>query len=347
MAAQPGFYVSFSGESATPIGNVYALSASGATVAQQVLGPGPQGPSYEELRGLAFGPDGDLYVCQAKKKDSAVLQFGAPASGGAGGSYQRPFVLAYAAPAASSGLLHPYQPAFGAGGNLYVASQDTNVVTGFFGPLSGSARQAMPLSAFLQKSYPQGIFNPGTIVAAWSAAAGVPPFTPVPVDRGGLTFAASGGSTHSVRGLCFDGAGHLFVADEGNNRIGVYDAASGSFLGAITGSKSHSLASPVALFCAAGGGTVYIGSPGDQRVYTYPVSQVASGDFTASVLIHDDKRLDKLSGLTLDAAGNLYTGSRKSAEIHRWTSPGWSPSSFAGPFSDSPEQILYVPDLLG
>jgi hypothetical protein len=68
-----GFYLSFSGESATPIKNVYALSRKGETVSKAVLDPAKV--PYQELRGMSFGPDGNLYVAQAYKKASAILKF--------------------------------------------------------------------------------------------------------------------------------------------------------------------------------------------------------------------------------------------------------------------------------
>ncbi|HEV3455214.1 MAG TPA: hypothetical protein VHG32_01580 [Thermoanaerobaculia bacterium] len=339
-AAQPGFYVSFSGESSQPIDNLYAIAATGTVLSTQVLGQAGQ-----ELRGMALGPDGKLYVCQAQKKVSAILQFSAQVNPG---GYTRAFLGSYATPAASPGLDHPYQPAFD-NGNLFVTSQDTNVVTAFYGPASGSAGKAMPLAPFLEHGYASGTFNAGTFVPAFSAAGGVPPFTSVPAAQGGLTFAAAGkgGSTHSVRGLAFDASGHLFVADEAANRVAVYDAAQGNLLGAITGSNNHLLAGPVALAFAAASQNLYIGSPANQRLFAYDVGQVASGNFNAEVLIHDDDRLDKLSGIAIDGSGNLYTGTRKDNVIYQWSPSGGSPAAFAGPFDDSPEQILYLANLAG
>lgn len=341
-AQNPGFYVSFSGESSKssqPITNVYALSAKGKTLSTTVLDPSQ---TYQELRGMAFGPDGKLYVCQAQKSHSAILQFSATTSGG---GYTRSFLGQYATPQSSSGLAHPYQPAFG-GLNLYVTSQDTDVVTGFYGPATSQPGKAMSNSPFLQKSYPSGTFNPGTFVAAYSADKKVPQFTPVPTSQGGLTFAPSGSSTHSVRGLAFDNKGHLFVADEGNDRIGVYDATSGAFLGAITQSGSEAIKNPVTLFFNAANHTLYIGSPGAQRLFTYDVMKVAEGDFKADVLIKDSK-LDKLSGITVDAGGHVYTCSRKNNKIYKWSSDGKKSSDFAGPFSDNPEQIIAVANVGG
>lgn len=331
-----GFYVSFSGESSAPINNVYALSPSGEIVSTEVL---DTSQSYRELRGMAFDAAGRLYVSQAYKGSSAILQFAASAGQG---SYTRSFLASYATPPASSGLRHPYQPVFGPDGNLYVSSQDTNVVTAFFGPESPQAGQAMANSSFLQTQYPSGTFNPGTFVPAWTADSGAPAFTPVPVDQGGLTFATSGSTSHSVRGLAFDTAGHLFVADEGNNRVAVFDTASGTYLGSITQSKNHSIQEPVALWFALSAGLLYIGSPGNQRIFTYPVANVAAGNYEANSLIQDSQRLDKVSGITVDPAGNLYTCSRETSEIYQWSATGTLIGTFAQGFTDTPEQIVPV-----
>ncbi len=330
-----GFYLSFSGESSTPINNVYALAPTGATVSKQVL---DASQTYQELRGLAFAADGSLYVCQAYKGASAVLLFAAAASAG---GYTRTFVKQYATPDSSSGLKHPYQPVFGLDGNLYVSSQDTNVVTGFQGPAGQQPGQALANSQFLQSQYPAGTFNPGTFVPAWTADSGVPAFTPVPVAQGGLTLATSGSSTHSVRGLAFDDAGHLFVADEGANRVGVYDS-NGNFLGAITQSDSPSLQEPVALWFDAASGLIFIGSSGNERIFTYAVAGVAGGSFEANALIHDG-RLKKVSGITVDASGNLYTCSRETSSVYQWSAKsGDFIGTLASGFTDTPEQIVPV-----
>ena len=332
-----GFYVSFSGESSKssdPINNLYALSASGSTLCKEVL---DTSQTYQELRGLCFGPDGKLYVSQAYKNASEILQF---SGSGSSGMYPLPYLGAFATPSASSGLVHPYQPAFGSDGNLYVSSQDTNVVTGFFGPGSSQAGKAMANSQFLQQSYPTGTFNPGTFVPAHSADGNVP--TPVPTDQGGLTFSSSGSSTNSVRGIAFDSLGHFYAADEAANRVAVYDAATGDFLGAITESKNHSVQSPVALCFDLSGTLLYIGSPGNERLFQFDASQVAAKNFQANSLVQDSKRLDKVSGIAVDPSGNIYTCSRKTSMVYQWSSSGDFLADFAGPFSDTPEQILAV-----
>jgi hypothetical protein len=168
-----GFYVSFSGESSTPITNVYALSPSGeAAVCTAVLGTNPKEP-FQELRGMAFGPDGNFYVAQADKDVSAILQFnGALASG----SYTMTFLADFVTATSSPGLVHPYQPIFGPDGNLYVSSQDSNIVSAFYGP--SNAGKSMPAWSLLP-----GTFYPGTFVPAFSAKVGIPPNTSVPVNQ--------------------------------------------------------------------------------------------------------------------------------------------------------------------
>jgi DNA-binding beta-propeller fold protein YncE len=192
-------------------------------------------------------------------------------------------------------------------GDLYVSSQNTNVVTAFFGPRSPSPGKPMPNSQFLRTNYPKGTFNPGTFVPAFSAKEGVPTYTSVHREEGGLTFstvpaadladgldvenAADKNSppTHSVRGLAFDDHGNLYVADEAANRVTVFDTG-GTLLGEIKGGviegdpKLYPLISPVALFFApklddkgkeVPGGTLYIGSPGNKSLFTYDVSGLA------------------------------------------------------------------------
>jgi DNA-binding beta-propeller fold protein YncE len=281
---------------------------------------------------MAFGPDGNFYVAQADKDVSAILQFnGALASG----SYTMTFLADFVTATSSPGLVHPYEPIFGPDGNLYVSSQDSNIVSAFYGP--SNAGKSMPAWSLLP-----GTFYPGTFVPAFSAKVGIPPNTSVPVNQGGLTFVTTSSSTHSVRGLAFDNSGNLYVADEGNNRVSVFSPA-GTFLGAITQSKNHTISEPVALCFDAASGTLYIASPGNESLFTYDVSGVAKKDFSANFLF-TNSQLDKLSGIALDLSGNIYTANRKDNTIEKWTASGssWSSSPFAGPFGDSPERIIPV-----
>jgi hypothetical protein len=61
-AAQPGFYVSFSGESSQPIDNLYAISAAGAVLSTQVLGQSGQGSPASFAGPFDDSPEQLLYL---------------------------------------------------------------------------------------------------------------------------------------------------------------------------------------------------------------------------------------------------------------------------------------------
>ena len=378
-----GLYVSFSGESGSAsINNVYALDLDLVIKSKGVLDVNSApGGKLLGLRGLAFGPEGDLYVAQgkdtgeraltrAKNGASAIFRFG---DAKARGLLQ--YKETFASPDASPGLAHPYQPLFSSAGDLYVSCQNTNVVVAFHGPNSHSAGKPMRLSQFLlgrQEKNPKATFYPGTFVPAWSSKKGRVPHTPIPVDEGGLTFktlsaaavlagldveeAADARShrpaTHSVRGLAFDAAGKLYVADEGADRVAVFDTG-GMLRGVIGPENNTPLCSPVALFFAqnnVGLAKLYIGSPGNKSLFVYDVEK---DDFKANVFIHDKTKLDKLSGIFVDHDGYVYTGQRgkkktlqdnnntdERCRIHKWSPKGnWLKSVS---FTNSPEQLIGV-----
>jgi hypothetical protein len=133
------------------------------------------------LRGLAFGPDGDLYVAQGKdtggagaaddplgkkgKDASAIFRFsGATAKGPL--KYKETFVK----PDASQGLAHPCQPLFSSAGDLYVSCQNTNVVVAFYGPKSASAGKPTPRSAVQSR-----FSSPRTAMAAQASSTSAVP----------------------------------------------------------------------------------------------------------------------------------------------------------------------------
>ena len=76
-------------------------------------------------------------------------------------------------------------------------------------------------------------------------------------------------------------------------------------------------------------------------------------DFEAQVFVFEANELEKLSGVAVDSDGAVYTGQREikkqsndqkqsgGKKIYKWSSKG-TPSAFAGPFEDSPEQIVAV-----
>lgn len=318
-AAQTAWYVTFSGESATPINNIYVLSkTTGAFISTLA----PTATGFHELRNMVIGPDNKLYVTNANKDDSRVVVFSSLNPDG----ITRHFLGNFVTPLNSAGLVHPYFITFNPLGDLYVSIQDTNVVLGFYGPNSSLASRAKPLSPFLQTAFSGGTFFAGTFIPAFSAK--IPPVTSVPQNQGGLT----GNVTHSVRGIAFAPNHTLYVADEGNDRIDEYNSDTGELINII--SDSHTI-KPDQLFFNLSDGLIYIACPGDNRIEVYnPQTQ------TLSTFIHDPARLSAASGIAFGEDGNFYVGDRAAMVIYQYDSAGNFIKIFAGPFTDAPEGIM-------
>lgn len=326
-------YTTFSGESDTPIQNVYSISPDG-NVQTDIL----QGVTFDELRGLAFAPspDGRLFVANAHKTSSAIYVF--PKDPNPDGTRDWPgFAIT---PVGTAGLWHPYELALAReGGQLLASSQDTNVVTGWVTPPTFSEPRTTPISSYLSGQYGDHFF-PGTAVASATPLEN-DGFTPtaVPADCGGLHYDDSSGSAHSVRGIAVSADGKLlFVADEAGDRVTVYEMETGAYLSSITESKNHSIQKPVGVALNPADGNIYIGSTGNNRIFCY---DIASRDTT--VFIHDSDKLDKVSGLAFNTAGDLFTGSRSTAKIYRAAAGSTDLQTLAGPFGDSPECLVVVP----
>ncbi len=325
-------YVSFSGESGSKIQNVYSITPRGH-VNEDILHRADQ--PFKELRGLAFAPDGRLFVSNANKKATAIYVY--EAETGARG--RRAWTGIKITPASSAGLWHPYELTFAdAGWQLLASSQDTNSVTGFATPVTHTApAAASPIASYLADNFGDHFF-PGTIVGSAVPLAN-DGFTPtaVPADQGGLNYDA--GKKHSVRGIAVSADGRLlFVADEPGHRVTVYETASGSYCYSITESRNHQVENPVGVILNPADGNIYIGSTGNQRIFRHDV-----GSRTTSVFIHDDHKLSKVSGLAFNPAGDLFTASRDTRKVYRAKAGKKDLHTLAGPFHDNPECLAVVP----
>src|SRR5918997_862824 len=124
----------------------------------------PDDLDLRELRGFAFGPDGDLYVANAYKDTSQVLRF----AGKPGADGKHPFLEAYSEQHKTNpGLAHPFDVAFGPDAHLYVPSQDTNIVARYYGPHATDGKPGMPMPhpEALQETDPKHLL-PGTFIPA-------------------------------------------------------------------------------------------------------------------------------------------------------------------------------------
>jgi hypothetical protein len=321
-ASQLAWYVTFSGESATPINNIYALSTADGSIKGEVIS---NSLNLRELRNMIIGTDGKLYLLNAYKKDSRVLMFDKINPDGLTRNFLRNVVSISTTP----GLIHPFFITFDQGGDLYISVQDTNIVLGIYGPNTSQPWTIKPISSYLQHMFPKGIFLSGTFVGA--EMADIPPVTSVPSNLGGLTTDGK----HSVRGIVFGPDQIWYVSDEAKDRINMYDIA-GTYLGNIS---DPNLKNPDELLYNPKDGHIYIASPGTQRIFKYSLKEK-----TVKTFINDPVRLASVSGIAFGEDGNFYAGDRNTMSIYRYDRTGSNPNLFAGPFTDSPEGLLPVYD---
>jgi hypothetical protein len=325
------WYISFAGGDGG-VNNILVYHDSGRPHARPELLPtGKDDPPLREVRGFAVAGR-LLYVVNAHESLSQVLVY----EGDPHGGYR--FQKMLASMAEVGALVHPYDLTFDEQGNLYVSSQDTNVITGL-----GVAGGALEVAAHLRELYPPPhMFLVGTRVASSLGvlpAIGAPHPPDVGVPHGlavGFEDETRRRVAHSVRGVVCH-AGHLYVADEPADAVKVYDVETGKFCGQIAGDD---LRAPVQLLLDAG--VLYIGSSGNDRVVCFDLAQGAPvGTVAPRTFVHG--KVKHVSGMAFDAEGNFYAAERKKKRIRKFAPDGGGDGvEFIGGLPDEPEFILYV-----
>jgi hypothetical protein len=338
------WYVTFHGGGSqgnggdSPVNQVYGIQDDGTLIKDRngnfvpMLAQVPADITLSELRGLGFGPDGRLYVVDGSKNENRILAFAAAAN--PDGS--RNFAGKFASHKHVEGMVHPFAFAFSPGGDCYVSSQDTNVVTALAGPSSTTTNPGQPLAvASYLSGIPGSTFLPGTFVA--SSSGSLPVYqtkaTDVPLPQG-LDYSLDKESKHpkvanSVRGIVFIGS-DLYVADEPANVVKVYDTT-GKLKVQIGGAL---LKKPVHLLVS--GGLLYIGSSG--------TGSLLSHDTTTGDLVTVAQGITTISGIAVGGDGGLYMGDRKDHSILKLEPSAKQPIPFVSKLPDSPEFLLYLPD---
>ena len=357
-------YVSFSGEAGSKIENVGAFSSDGTRLGLVLSDGGP----YRELRGLALDTAGRLYVADAFKKGSAVDVFSAAINAD---GYSRNVLGTLITPKSSKALLHPYGVAFD-GGDLFVSSQDTNVVSGYAisGKKTPSAKN-LPVAAYLEKLHSKGDYYGATFVAsAQPVTVGKKTPPAVDPDQGGLSavgfdapeaaenhspdcvaddkLPAKQQARHSVRGIAFAGK-RLYVADQAKDRVGIYGHKNGTFHGWIdttddASANPNKLDKPVGLALSPTDGRIYIGSPNNEAIFAYDPSSKKLALVVSSASHGAGDALKDLSGLAFTPDGMLLFGSRSQQQLYQLDpSEPSSLSAFGAKLEDGPECLLVVP----
>ena len=312
------WYISFHGGDADGAwNNIHAFDLNGAALGKRLATDHlPDGIRLRELRGFAFGPDGDLYVANAYRNASQILRF----EGSLDSKGRHRFRDVYSAQHHDNpGLAHPFDVSFGPDGHLFVPSQDTNVVGRYFGPRGdGQSGRPMPYpAAFQTQSHKGGDHAP-------------PPGTFVPSrhhEAHGLT---------AVRGLLFDADGRLYVVDRDANRVNCHDGASGAWLRAF---EHPHMSKPVHLLAPAPH-RLLVGSRDPSAIFEI---DTASGQVSPLVRAGAGG-LDGPAGMAIGPDKKLYVCSRESKQILRFDALSGAPdrAPFIDRLSDCPEFIRLV-----
>ncbi len=140
------WYVSFhGGEEKNSLNNIHVYSTEGTELRKALNKKSiPAGVNLRELRGFVFGPDKNLYVVNAYFEYSEILKF----EGALNKDGQHDFLAVFAKRHAdmNPGLDHPFNAAFDSEGDLYVSSQNTNLITRYHGPIVYDRTKLAPVA---------------------------------------------------------------------------------------------------------------------------------------------------------------------------------------------------------
>lgn len=310
------WYISFhGGEEPHAWNNIHVFDLAGQPLGKALATHAlPHGLELREVRGFAFGPDGDLYVANAWRDASQVLRFG----GEPGSDGRHPFREVYVERHhANPGLAHPFDVAFGPDGHLYVPSQDTNVVGRYYGPQAVNGEPGLPMAhpSALRDDDAKRLL-PGTFV---------PPHDHHPHG------------IRAVRRAIFGPDGDLYVADRDANRIRRYHGVSGEHQRDY---RHHQLTTPVHLAFRPGDGALLAGSRDGHAVFAI---DPATGD-VSTLIEPGGGGLQAPAGLAFGPDGRLYVCSRETKQILGFDAETGAPDSkpFIDGLEDYPEFISLV-----
>ena len=327
------WWISYRGEGKTGVDNIGVFEDDGTPRKKHplLLDPSPKAQPLHVARGFAQVGD-DLYIANAWRKDSHVARYH---RNGAGDTFR--FVNVVVTSKHISAMVHPFDVELGDDGRLYVSCQDTNTVLAIL----PKTRQPAPVARHLRKSFPNGSFLPGTLVASSHGQlpeCGKHAPLDVPSPQGlKVVLDVHGRPRHSVRGIIVHRR-HLYVADEPGDAVKIFQIASGRLVARIEGKK---LAKPVHLVLH--GETLYIGAPGTGSIVAYDIPRVAPrGKLKARVVI--DGKLKAPSGFAIGPDGDLYVAERFEQRVRRFSLKGKKKGTFIDGLPDMPEFLMYVPD---
>ena len=325
------WWISYRGEGKAGVDNIGVFEDDGTPRKRHplLLDPAPDAHPLHIARGFALVGD-DLYIANAWRKDSHVARY-----------RRRGDMFHFAEVVVTSkhvsAMVHPFDVELGDDGRLYVSCQDTNTVLAIL----PKTRKPAPVALHLRKSYPDGNFLPGTLVA--SSRGHLPEVgdrapLDVPSPQGlGVLLDLHGRPRHSVRGIIVHRQ-HLYVADEAGNAVKIFEIASGRLVARLKGSK---LTKPVHLILH--GETLYIGAAGTGSILAYDIPDEApDGKLKTRVVI--DGKLKAPSGFAIGPDGDLYVAERFDQRVRRFSLKGKKKGTFIDGLPDMPEFLVHIAD---
>lgn len=246
------------------------LKAGQATRFEAKL-PDPAGEPVNRLDGpvgIAFGPDGALYV--ASRFTDSILRYD-----GRTGSLIDTFV-----PSRAGDLNNPFFLTFGPDGQLYVSSTGNHSVLRFDGQ-SGAFLDAFVPPRTGGIAGPMGLaFGPdGNLYVASNGKQTVCRFDGRSGAPLGYFFESGSGGLNGPTGITFAPNGDLWVADRNRDCVLRYDGASGEFRERLTLNERLKFPFDVAFNPA---GTLYVASHSNHQIVQYdPVTRAISGGIDA------------------------------------------------------------------
>ncbi len=294
--------------------NIHAFDLDGKPLGKVLETSGlPDGTELRELRGFVFGSDGDLYVTNAWQGGSHILRFHGNLNDRGRHDFRDVFIEQHAA---NPALSHPFDVSFGAQGHLFVPSQDTNVVSRYFGPTATTTPGApMPVPPAI-KDLARPDIPPGTFVPSRHHS-----------DHG----------LSSVRGTTFGPDDNLYVVDRDENAVKAYDGRTGHHL--RTYHHQH-LARPIHVQPARNDRTLLVGSRDHHAIIGINVDTGAASE----VVKPEAGGLRSPAGFDFGPDGQLYVASRDTQKVLRFDPDSGKPDRqpFIAGLDDLPEFLRLV-----
>jgi hypothetical protein len=312
------WYISFhGGEDASSLNNIHVYSTEGKRLRKALNKKSlPSGTKLRELRGFIFGPDQNLYVVNAYFEYSEILKFNGAVNENGQHDFAEVFVKRHAE--INPGIDHPFNLAFDADGDLYVSSQNTNLIARYHGPGSKEGKPGTPMPLPESLHLEKAAFPPGTFVPSANLASN------------GLL---------EVRAVIFAPNNQMFVADRAADCVRIYEARTGRYLRNV-GPQTHQLDRPIHLLLSSDGRYLLIGSGGKDSVLRHDLHNSLTSVFVEP----KSAGLNGPAGMAFGEDGLLYVASRNSKQIlcYRGTDGRPCGKPFINDLADNPEFLMLV-----